>query len=103
MLGKLTVDERAKLNGGYIGGPRNPVNRDLAMPRQMKQEDPEAGPPNLREAEDPRMSCGSCAFYSDGEKMCGPHGVSCEPTQVCDDFTAMDGEDSSESEDSEDD
>lgn len=103
MLGKMTVDERAKINGGFIGGPYNPANRELRVPRQMKQDDPEAGPPNLREAEDEKQSCGNCAFYKAEEGRCAPHGVDCEPTQVCDDFTSMDDAEGEEPMDGEDD
>lgn len=104
MLGKMTVDDRARLNGGFLGGPRNLANRELRnMEPTVQEADSEAGPPNLRIAEDPmRQSCGKCVFH-DGE-MCEAHQVECAAEQVCDDFTPDDAADEGgEAMDSEDD
>ncbi len=102
MFGKLTVNDRANLNGGFLGGPRNPVNAGIQQ-KPPAPEDPEAGPPNLRIAEDPEQQCcGKCVFH-DGE-MCEAHQTPCSAEQVCDDFTADEGEgEAGESMDSEDD
>lgn len=104
LMGKTTVDQRARMNGGFLGGPMNPANREArVMQPSVKPEDPEAGPPNLRIAEDPEQQCcGKCVFH-DGE-MCEAHQTPCSAEQVCDDFTADEGEgEAGESMDSEDD
>lgn len=83
---RMTVDERAKMNGGFVAGPNNRMSNDMIRQNAAKQE--ESGkPPNLRDVGSDIEMCGNCMHYEEGEG-CQKFDYPCSFSDTCDAYEA---------------
>lgn len=83
---RMTVDERAKMNGGFVAGPNNRMSNDMIRQNAAKQE--ESGkPPNLRDVGSDIEMCGNCMHYEEGEG-CKKFDYPTSFSDVCDAYEA---------------
>ena len=81
----MTVNERSKLNGGFISGPKHKF-KVLSNPEVKKEE---VSAPNYRESEGFAERCLNCSNYDDQDKgpACMKHDMPVKKYYVCDDFS----------------
>ncbi len=98
---RMTVDERAKLNGGFAAGPHNMASNRRIEERMMSDEmgGDKNMPPNLHDVGSDAEMCGNCQHYAEGEG-CEKYQYPCKFSDVCDDYSPMgmaEGEEAPES------
>lgn len=85
---RMTMDQRSKLNGGFIAGPGNLASNRMIEDRMMKGEDKAGGkdmPPNLRDVGTEEDMCGNCKNWDEEGMMCMLHKYPTKYSNVCDD------------------
>lgn len=85
--GRMTVDQRRRMNGGFMTGPGNRMLNAVGP----KPEPPPSPAPNLREGE-PGHECMECGNYEMAERMCRKFNFNPKPYQVCDPFEETEAE-----------
>lgn len=86
---RMTVDERAKMNGGLVAGPNNRMSNDMI--RQNAAKPTEGAPPNLRDVGSDMEMCGNCMHYEEGEG-CKKFNYPCSFSDTCDAYEGAGGE-----------
>lgn len=93
---RMTVDERAKINGGFVAGPGNRTSNDMIRESAAKQQDT-GKPPNLRDVGSDMEMCGNCMHYEEGEG-CKKFNYPCSFSDTCDAYEGAGGGDDEEME-----
>jgi len=87
---RMTVDERAKMNGGFVAGPNNRMSNDMI--RENAAKPAEGAPPNLRDVGSDMEMCGNCMHYEEGEG-CNKFNYPCSFSDTCDAYESGEDED----------